>query len=201
MNRRNCLAAALGLSGLTILAPRARAQAVAKASAFLQQVGDSMVAIVNGGQPTAQKRQAMTQIVDTNVDVGDIARFCLGRFARTATPDQQTRYVAAFHDFLVMSISGHLGEYRGVKLTVLRGREQDGNAIVTSSIERPNNQPATVDWVIEQPATAPKIVDVVAEGTSMRLTQRQDYASYLSQNGNNVDALIKAIVQQTARNS
>jgi phospholipid transport system substrate-binding protein len=58
-----------------------------------------------------------------------------------------------------------------------------------------------VDWVIEQPATAPKIVDVVAEGTSMRLTQRQDYASYLSQNGNNVDALIKAIVQQTARNS
>jgi phospholipid transport system substrate-binding protein len=182
------------------LVPHARAQAVAKASAFLQQVGNNMAAIVNGGQSAAQKRQALTQIVDSNVDVAEIARFCLGRFWRTATPDQQTRYLAAFHDFLVMSISSRLGEYRGVKLSVLREREQDGTAIVTSTIERPNNQPATVDWVIEQPATAPKIVDVVAEGTSMRLTQRQDYASYLSQNSNNIDALIKAMIQQTSRN-
>jgi phospholipid transport system substrate-binding protein len=43
---------------------------------------------------------------------------------------------------------------------------------------------------------SPKIVDVVAEGTSLRLTQRSDYASYLSQHGNNVDALIAAMKAQ-----
>jgi phospholipid transport system substrate-binding protein len=40
---------------------------------------------------------------------------------------------------------------------------------------------------------------VIAEGTSLRLTQRQDYASYLTRNNNNVDALINAMQQQTAR--
>jgi phospholipid transport system substrate-binding protein len=37
---------------------------------------------------------------------------------------------------------------------------------------------------------------VVAEGTSLRLTQRSDYASYLSRNNNNVQALIDAMRQQ-----
>jgi phospholipid transport system substrate-binding protein len=65
-------------------------------------------------------------------------------------------------------------------------------------VERPNNAPATVDWVVGQAASAPKIVDLVAEGTSLRVTQRQDYASYLSQNANNIDALIQAILKQAA---
>jgi phospholipid transport system substrate-binding protein len=47
-------------------------------------------------------------------------------------------------------------------------------------------------------ANAPKIIDVIAEGTSLRLTQRQDYASYLTRNNNSVDALIDAMRQQIA---
>ena len=110
------------------------------------------------------------------------------------------RFVAAFHEVLVTNISSKLGEYKGVKLTVQRGRQQDDQAIVTTEVERPNNPPTTVDWWIESPATAPKIVDVVAEGTSLRVTQRQDYASYLTRNNNDVNALINAMNQQTANN-
>jgi phospholipid transport system substrate-binding protein len=178
---------------------RAQAQAVQKAGAFLQQVGDRLVAVVNSAQAAADKRRALAQIIEGAVDVDGVARFCLGRFWRLASPDQQKRYVAQFHEVLVTNISAKLGEYRGVKLTVQRGRQQDDEAIVTSIVDRPNNPPSTVDWVIETPETAPKIVDVIAEGTSLRLTQRQDYASYLTRNNNNVDALINAMRQQTAQ--
>jgi phospholipid transport system substrate-binding protein len=41
---------------------------------------------------------------------------------------------------------------------------------------------------------------VVAEGTSLRLTQRQDYASYLTHNNNNIDALIAAMKNQISQN-
>jgi phospholipid transport system substrate-binding protein len=44
----------------------------------------------------------------------------------------------------------------------------------------------------------PMVIDVIAEGTSLRLTQRCDYASFLSRNGNNVQALIDALRQQAA---
>jgi phospholipid transport system substrate-binding protein len=197
--RRHCLIAGLTITGGALLSPHAWAQAVEKASAFVQQTGNELVGIVNGAQSAAQKRQAITQILEGAVDVDEIARFCLGRFWRTASPDQQKRFVAAFHEVLVTNISSKLGEYQGVKLIVQRGRQQDDQAIVTTEVDRPNNPPTSVDWVIEAPTTAPKIVDVVAEGTSLRLTQRQDYAAYLTRNNNDVNALINAMKGQTAK--
>lgn len=199
MDRRQCLGVGLVLAGSSFLSPGARAQAATKAMAFVQQTGDRLVAVVNSSIPSADKRRSLAQIIEGAVDVNGVARFCLGRFWRTASEDQQRRFIAAFHEVLVTNISAKLGEYQGVKLTVQRGRQQDDDAIVTTIVERPNNPPTNVDWVIEQPLAAPKIVDVIAEGTSLRLTQRQDYASYLSRNNNDVDALIKAMTNQTAQ--
>src|SRR5579859_6249682 len=191
--RRHCLTGGLMFAGGALTSSRARAQIVEKATAFVQQTGNQLVGIVNGAQSAAQKRQAITRILEAAVDVDEIARFCLGRFWRTASADQQKRFVAAFHEVLVTNISSKLGDYQGVRLIVQRGRQQDDQAIVTTEVDRPNNPPTTVDWVIEAPATAPKIIDVVAEGTSLRLTQRQDYASYLTRNNNDVNALINAM--------
>jgi phospholipid transport system substrate-binding protein len=199
LNRRHCLTVGLLFAGGAYPTPRAQAQVVEKATAFVQQIGNQLVGIVNGAQSAAQKRQAITQILEGAVDVNGIAQFCLGRFWRIASADQQKRFIAAFHQVLVTNISSKLGDYTGVKLAVQRGRQQDDQAIVTTQVERPNNPPTTVDWVIEAPATAPKIVDVIAEGTSLRLTQRQDYASYLSRNNNDINALISAMGQQTAK--
>jgi phospholipid transport system substrate-binding protein len=199
LNRRHCLTVGLLFAGGAYLTPHAQAQVVEKATAFVQQIGNQLVGIVNGAQSAAQKRQAITQILEGAVDVNGIAQFCLGRFWRIASADQQKRFIAAFHQVLVTNISSKLGDYTGVKLAVQRGRQQDDQAIVTTQVERPNNPPTTVDWVIEAPATAPKIVDVIAEGTSLRLTQRQDYASYLSRNNNDINALISAMGQQTAK--
>jgi phospholipid transport system substrate-binding protein len=41
---------------------------------------------------------------------------------------------------------------------------------------------------------------VLAEGTSLRLTQRSDYASYLSHNNYDINALITAMRQQAEQN-
>jgi phospholipid transport system substrate-binding protein len=196
--RRRLLAISLSVTPFGLLSRRAAGQAVERASSFIQQTGDRLVAAVNGPQAAADKRRAITQILEGTVDVDGIARFCLGRFWRIASPDQQKRFLAAFHEVLVTNVSSKLGEYRGVKLTVQRGRQQDDEGIVTTIVERPNNPPTSVDWVVEKPTAAPKIIDVIAEGTSLRLTQRQDYASYLTRNNNDVDALISAMKQQTA---
>ncbi len=200
MNRRDCLTAGLILAGTVFTISGAEAQGVEKASTFVQQTGNNLVGIVNGSQGTPEKHRSLTQILNAAVDVDGIARFCLGRYWRTATPDQQKRYLEAFHEVLVTNISSKLGEYRGVKLSVLKGRQQDDQAVVTTVVERPNNPPTTVEWIIGQPSSAPKIIDVVAEGTSLRLTQRQDYAAFLSHNNSDIDALIKAMAQQIGKN-
>jgi phospholipid transport system substrate-binding protein len=77
-----------------------------------------------------------------------------------------------------------------------RAQKRDDNDVVSTVVERPNNPPTNVDWIISNASGSPKVVDVIAEGTSLRLTQRSDYASYLSHNNNNIDALINAMRQQ-----
>ena len=129
------------------------------------------------------------------VDVSGVARFSLGRFWRNASVEQQQRYVELFHQVLVTNITSKLGDYRGVRFVLGSAQQRDDNTVVSTVVERPNNPPTNVDWIISNAASDPKIIDVVAEGTSLRLTQRQDYASYLSRNNNNIDALINAMRQ------
>ncbi len=174
--------------------------ALDRAVNFVRSTGDQLIAVINGNMPAGQKRDTLARIIDGAVDVNGVAQFCLGRFWRTASSKEQQEYTQLFHAVLVNNISSKLGEYQGVKFTVGRAQDRDDNQVVTTTVERPNNAPAEVDWIISQASGTPKIVDVVAEGTSLRLTQRSDYAAYLTRNNNSVQALIDAMRQQIAQN-
>jgi phospholipid transport system substrate-binding protein len=179
-----------------MLLPAAPAQA-AGAETFLRSFADQLVAIVNGPGDIATKRGALQPVVDRDVDVATIARFCLGRAWAGASPSQQQKFVAVYRQVLMRDISGHLGDYQGVTYSIGGSRAQGDNVVVQTTINRPNVPPADVGWVISA-GSAPKVLDVVAEGTSLRLQQRDDYASYLRRHGNNVDALISALQAQLA---
>jgi phospholipid transport system substrate-binding protein len=188
-------------SALLAVARPARAQGTEKATAFVKSLGDQLVAVVNGPGSASSKRAAMTRIIDTYVDVDFIGKFCLGRYWKLATPEQQNQYTKLFHEVLVTNITSKVGEYQGVTFTMGHSRMEDEEAVVSTTVVRPNNPPTAVDWIISNPSSNPKVVDVKAEGTSLRLTQRQDYASFLAHNNNNVDALITAMRSQVSQSS
>jgi len=193
-SRRTVLtgAAALVLAGITGLRPAMAQQA--QADAFVKAFANQLVAVVNGPGSSASKQQALAPLIENSVDVAAIARFCLGRYWNTATPAQQATYTQLFHQVLLNNISGHLGEYQGVTYTMTGSHPQGDDTLVGTVINRPNAPPANVQWVVRN--GTPKILDVVAEGTSLRLTQRQDYSSYLSRHGGSIDALLAALKRQ-----
>ncbi|MBV9538314.1 MAG: ABC transporter substrate-binding protein [Acidisphaera sp.] len=190
--------AALATFAVLRFAPAAFAESADQARSFVEQTATEITGIVNGPAPDAQKEQDMTRIIDRAVDVDDIGRFCLGRFWRTASPQQQRDYINLFHRVLTINITGKIGEYRGVSVSIGNAVDREGAVAVSSTVNRPGNAPARVDWVVSDASGSPKIIDVIAEGTSLRITQRQDYASYLSRNGNNVQALIDAMRKQVS---
>ena len=154
--------------------------------------------MINATGTVDQRRQVVGGILDADVDVNEVARFCLGRFWRTATPAQQQQYLSLFRNVLVANISIKLGDYQGVRFTVGATQDRDAGEIVSTVVERPNNAPTNIQWLVANASTDPKIVDVIAEGTSLRLTQRDDYAAFLSQHGNSLDALFSALRQQAS---
>ena len=199
LTRRTLLASTTAFLVTTAIAGwalPASAQSAEQATAFIEQTGKDLTQIVNGPGSNAEKRAALQAIIDRAVDVDDVARFCLGRFWRTATPAQQKAYTELFHRVLVLNITGKVGEYKGVSVTVGRATPREGDVSVSSTVVRPGNEPSRVDWLVSTASGSPKIVDVIAEGTSLRLTQRSDYSSYLAHNNNNVQALIDAMRQQ-----
>ncbi len=198
LSRRSLLmlsAAALACLAVPGAIPQARADD-ASANAFVRSFGDTLIGIVNSPGDAADKQRRLAPVIERGVDVNLIAQFCLGRFWRTATPAQQKQYSDLFHGVLINSIVGHLGEYRGVSYTLTGTQDRGGDAYVGSIIHRPSSNDVTVQWVVGQDGGQSRIVDVVAEGTSLRLTQRSDYASFLSRNNNDVDALITAMRHQ-----
>ena len=184
---------------LALPASPALAQTAEQAEAFIRQTGNELAAVVNGPGATPQKQQQLQAIVDRTVDVNDVARFCLGRFWRTASPQQQKEYLDLFHRVLMINITGKVGEYQGVSITVGRAQSREGGMVVSTVVNRPNNPPSKVDWLLNWENGAWKIIDVVAEGTSLRITQRSDYASYLSHNNDSVQALIDALRKQASQ--
>jgi phospholipid transport system substrate-binding protein len=200
LTRRSLLAASAAVFALAMTRlPYARAAASAsQASAFVNRFASALTNIVNGPQGAAEKRAALGPVIDTNVDVPKIARFCLGRFWSTVSPAQQAEYTQIFHQVLLNNISGHLGDYKGVSYTLTSDHPQGADELVGTIINRPNSPPANVEWVVDSSSGAPKIVDVVAEGTSLRLTTRSDYASYLERHGNDIGQLLAALHRQLA---
>jgi phospholipid transport system substrate-binding protein len=198
LTRRDLLA--LSAAGAALLAlhplPALAEPSTGQAEQFVRQVAGQIVAIVNGPGSPEQKQRQIAPIVDSTIDVNGVARFCLGRFWRSATPQQQQEYLQLFHAVLLTSVTARIGDYRGVQVTVGRAEQRADGVYVSSVLQRPNSAPSTVIWVVADVGGQPRIVDVIAEGTSLRLTQRSDYASYLQRNGNNVAALINAMRQQ-----
>jgi len=171
-----------------------------RAAAFIKATGEKLVAAINATGPVDQRRQELAGIIDADVDVNGVARFCLGRFWRTAMPAQQQQYLKSFRDMLVVNISAKLGEYRGVTFTVGAAQDRDTGVIVSTVVARPNNPPTNIQWAVANAATNPKIIDVIAEGTSLRITQRDDYTAFLNQHGEKIDALLDEMHHQLSQN-
>jgi phospholipid transport system substrate-binding protein len=194
----------LGLLVLPTLAwPWLRAWAetdIAQAAAFIKQTGQEMASLIGGAPTIAEKRRRLQPFIDRVVDVDSVARFCLGRHWRGATEAQQGTYVRLFHGVLLNNVVSRMGDYQHTEMRVIIGQpeaHEDGIHVPTV-LERTGNPPAKVVWVV-RPDGAPRIVDVMAEGTSLRLTVRSDYNAFLARHGDSIDALIGALREQAGQ--
>jgi phospholipid transport system substrate-binding protein len=170
----------------------------AATSSFVQQAGSELAAIMSAAASNEDKLQRLRAFIDRVADVDAVARFCLGRFWPQATPPQQGEFTRLFHDVLINSISGqsHDYEHKTTTVTVAQAEPRADGMHVATTVTIDAEAPFRVIWVVSYGTGSPKIIDVIAEGISMRVTQRSDYVSFLTRNRGDIDALIKAVRQQ-----
>jgi phospholipid transport system substrate-binding protein len=192
MHRRYFLALP---AGLLLARPAAAATDPATAAAFIKKLLGDVLAVINAGPPDLMAK--LQPLIDADVDVAGIASFCVGRFWRTATPAQQAEYVRLFRRVLMKNVLGRVGEYKGTTFDIGPATAKDSAISVVTMLNRPNIAPNRVEWMVAD-VSGPKVIDVLAEGTSLRLTQRSDYTAFIAHNNNTLQALIDALKAQAA---
>ena len=193
--RRTLLIALL----LAPLAARAQDEPDAEqAAVFVKQAGVDLAAVVSGAASPADKQARLEPYLQRVVDEDGVARFCLGRYWAIATPEQRTEYLRLFRLVLLRGVVTRLGDYQAgsVKVSVNPPLQKPDGIYVPTIVERAGNKPVNITWLVTEAGGTMRIGDVIAEGMSLRMTQRSDYASFLSHNGGNVDTLIAALKKQ-----
>jgi phospholipid transport system substrate-binding protein len=174
-----------------------------RAEAFIVDLSDRALALVTDKTLSDDEtRKQFRDILETRFDTEWIGQFVLARYWNLATPEQRTEYLSLFSDIIVYTYTRRFDDYEGQELRVL-GHQDEGKSyvFVTTQIFTPNTQstPVNLVWRLIPANDSFRIVDVVIEGVSMGLTQRNEYASVIQRNGGKVEALLEAMRENVAK--
>jgi len=191
------------LTGAIAMLPRQGLAEIdpARATAFVRDAGNDLVAAINDTRvDVTVRRDRVAVVLRRAIDIEGTGRFILGRYVRQASPAELAEYGRLFDDIIVRNLSARFGEYRGVRFSLGRSQQRtEEDVLVNTIIERPNQPPFSLDWRVADVGGQPKVVDVIAEGTSLRLTTRSEYAAVIQRNGGRVAALLDAMRNQIAQ--
>ena len=168
------------------------------ARAFVATLGEQAIQVLGPTASAAQRIARFRELFHDDFDIPGIGQFVLGRYWRTATPQQQQDFLGLFQEYLVRAYSARLSEYAGEPFHVTGSRPDGDQTIVTSQIIRSNGNPITVDWYLIRIGAGYKITDAYVAGISMKVTQRDEFASVIQRNGGQVDALLTQLRQKLA---
>jgi phospholipid transport system substrate-binding protein len=194
-----CSLSVPALAGDAVSAPQiAQARApLPEAGTFISSLASDAIAGMADKTMSLEDRTARFRTLLTgHFDVPEIAKFVLGRYWRVATPDERTEYTKLFEDYIVNIYAARFQEYNGEQLKVNSAVKDDDGAFVSSAITRPTGAPVKVDWKLRSAAPSFKIVDVMVEGVSMSVTQRDDFAAAIQAHGGKVAGLIEMLKQK-----
>jgi phospholipid transport system substrate-binding protein len=193
LTRRSALAA---LASLLLPWPAAALQP-AEAQRFVAAVADEMIAIVSKASAANPRSEAFLALFRRVAALDDIGRFTMGQHWRTMSPAQQKAFLEAFERYASRAYTNRIGEYNGQTL-VVNGAQDMGRrgVLVRSVMKQPGAQDVAIEWLVSDRNGKPQIVDLVAEGVSLAIAQREEFAAMVERRGGDYDRFIRDLAGQ-----
>ncbi len=194
--RRDFVRVTIAVCALLMLVGRgpAGASATDDARAFIEDLSGSAIAVLGDETLADEARlEALSALFSRGFDTTSIGIFALGRHWRRATRAQLREYIGLFDKYIVATYSARLRKYGGENLAIRSARKTAGDVVVLTEIARARGPKVRVDWRVRQTEDGLKIIDVVVEGVSMALTQRDEFTAVLRKNGGKIEGLLMAL--------
>ena len=143
-----------------------------------------------------QKASFIEKIALENVDIKALSLYTLGELRKSSSTDDILKYQEAFEKYFLKSLTSRLTDYSSSKFEILGDDKKSTNyTIVNSQISPKDGGPEIkIDWrIYTKNPEKPLIRDLIVEGLSLARTQKEEFASILNSNNNEIAILIKKL--------
>lgn len=199
---RGVMKSALLACAVVAMMSSAALAGVGEVKSFATDLADKALIITKDTKQTkAQKQTALENLFQSHVDIPWVAKFVLGKYWRTATPQQQQDYLKNYQAFILKTYTSKLTDVTGGNYVVkqVRPDQTEGEFVLTMEL-KPEGEPSVMmDYRIREAKDGRKIFDIIVEGVSMITTQRSEFSSVVNNKG--LDFLIEALAKKATASS
>ena len=164
---------------------------------FIQELVDDAVKTLGDKSLTQEeKNNEIKKIAIENVDIKALGLYTLGKIRKNLDENTINRYQSLFEKYFLKSLTSRLSDYSSQKFEVTESEQKSSNyTIVKSKVAESVKSPEIkIDWrVFTKNPQKPLIRDLIVEGLSLARTQKEEFASILNSNNNDIDALINKL--------
>ena len=159
-------------------------------------VNDVLTKLNNKSVTKEEKSKFIEEIASSNVDIDALSLYTLGELRKSTNKEKLNEYQKIFEKYFLKSLTSRLSDYSSSKFEVIEAEQKSSNYTIVSSTVRPDNgnPEIKIDWrIYTKDPNKPLIRDLIVEGLSLARTQKEEFASILNSNNNDIDILISKL--------
>ena len=154
-------------------------------------VNEAIARLADKNLNKEQKASFIEKVALENVDINALSLYTLGELRKSADKNDIDAYKKSFEKYFLKSLTSRLTDYSSSKFEITGEDKKSANYTIISSkviIE------IKIDWrVYTKNPDKPLIRDLIVEGLSLARTQKEEFASILSSNNNDIKILISKL--------
>ena len=169
---------------------------------FVQSTVNRASAILTKSISKEDKMNELKLIAKDTVDIRGIGLYTLGSFRKNLSENEKNEYSDLFERYFLKTFSSRLSEYTNPKIEVSDKKVLNKNYTIVNSVlvgtsERPE---VKIDWrIYTKNPDNPLIRDLIIEGLSLVRTQKEEFASILNSNNEDINSLFKVLEEFIAK--
>ena len=164
---------------------------------------DATITLSDKNISIVDKNKKIETIALQNIDINALGMYTLGQARKNLNQADLEKYKNLFEKYFLKNLTSRLTDYSSQKFKII-GAEQKSEAytIVNSKIIGNSSQPEiNIDWrVYTKDPEKPLIRDLIVEGLSLAKTQKEEFASILNSNNNDINILFSKLEEFIKKN-
>ena len=158
-------------------------------------VNDSIKTLSDKDLNKEEKSLYIEKIALDNVDINALSLYTLGDIRKTLNEQDVAKYQNIFRSYFLKSLTSRLSDYSSSRFEIIGDDKKSSNYTIVNSKVLPDNGPEIkIDWrVYTKNPEKPLIRDLIVEGLSLARTQKEEFASILNSNDNDIGILISKL--------